>query len=157
MLADVAQLPLRDGVADLVRIERVLQWADDPATALLELHRVAAPGGWLAVTDTDWGTFTVDHPDPAAARRLTDAALEWVPHARLARDLPTTVAALGAADVQTRHDTVTITAWDPDDPAQHDGPPGLPLHSIAGEQLEPMSPPSPTRHARARSGRPSPS
>ena len=88
VLADVAQLPLRDGVADLVRIERVLQWADDPATALLELRRVAAPGGWLAVTDTDWGTFTVDHPDPAAARRLADAALEWVPHARLARDLP---------------------------------------------------------------------
>jgi hypothetical protein len=33
--------------------------------------------------------------------------------------------------VHARADTVTIEAWDPDDPAQHDGPPGLPLHSIA--------------------------
>ncbi len=28
---------------------------------------------------------------------------------------------------------MTIAAWDPEDFAQHDGPPGLPLHSIAGE------------------------
>src|SRR4051812_43939886 len=132
VLADVAQLSLRDGVADLVRIERVLQWAADPGTALLELRRVVAPGGSLAVTDTDWGTFAVDHPDPAAAARLSDAALIWVPHARVARDLPSTLTAVGAADVQTRYDTVTITAWDPDDPAQRDWPPGLALRSIAG-------------------------
>jgi SAM-dependent methyltransferase len=140
VLADVARLPLRDGIAALVRIERVLQWAADPGTALLELRRVAAPGGSLAVTDTDWGTFTVDHPDPAAADRLADAALEWVPHARLARDLASMLAALGATDVRTRHDTVTTTAWDPDDPAQYDGPPGLPLHSIAGGHAADLAP-----------------
>jgi len=31
-----------------------------------------------------------------------------------------------------RHDTATIAEWDLDDPAQRDGPPGLPLHWIAG-------------------------
>ena len=116
-----------------MRAERVLQWTADPTAALAELRRIAAPGGWLAVTDTDWGTLRVDHPDPAAADRITEAALRWVPHPRFARDLPPTLAALGVDDVRTRHDTMTITAWDPDDPAQHDGPPGLPLHSIAGE------------------------
>jgi hypothetical protein len=41
------------------------------------------------------------------------------------------MAALGATDLRERADTVVITAWDPDDPAQRDGPPGLPLRSIA--------------------------
>ncbi len=116
-----------------MRAERVLQWTADPTAALTELLRIVAPGGWLAVTDTDWGTLRVDHPDPAAADRITEAALRWVPHARFARDLSPALAALGVDDVSTRHDTMTITAWDPDDPAQHDGPPGLPLHSMAGE------------------------
>ena len=133
VLGDVADLPLRDGTAAFVHAERVLQWIGDPGRALGELHRVVAPGGWLGVTDTDWGTFRIDHPDPGAADRLAGAALGWVPHARVARDLPTLFTALGARDVRTRHDVVTITAWDPDDPAQRDGPPGLPLHSIAGE------------------------
>ena len=133
VLGDITRVPLRDECAELVRAERVLQWIADPTAALTELLRIAAPGGWLAVTDTDWGTLRVDHPDPAAADRLTEAALRWVPHARSARDLPPALAALGVDEVSTRYDTMTITAWDPDDPAQHDGPPGLPLHSIAGE------------------------
>jgi len=132
VLGDIARVPLRDECAALVRAERVLQWTADPTAALTELRRIVAPGGWLAVTDTDWGTLCVEHPDAATADRITQAALRWVPHPRFARDLPPTIAALGADDVRVRHDTATITAWDPDDPAQHDGPPGLPLHSIAG-------------------------
>lgn len=132
VVGDLAHLPVRDGAARLVHGERVLQWTEDPAAALAELVRATSPGGLLAVSDTDWGTFTVDHPDASAAARLAGAALTWVPHARFARELPSTIGALGAHDVRSRRDTVTITAWDPDAPAQHDGPPGLPLHSIAG-------------------------
>jgi SAM-dependent methyltransferase len=132
VVADLTQLPLRDAAAHVVHVERVLQWSDDPSRALAELARVTAPVGWLAVTDTDWGTFELAHLDSAAAARVHDAAVGWVPNARFARDLPATIAALGARDVRTRRDTVTITAWDPDDPEQRDGPPGLPLHSIAG-------------------------
>jgi SAM-dependent methyltransferase len=146
--ADLAHLPLREGAAGLVHVERVLQWTDDPVAVLAELRRALAPGGWLAVTDTDWGTFAVDHPDAAAGDRLRAAAGQWVPHARFARDLPATLRALGGHDVQTRHDTVSLTAWDPDDPAQHDGPPGLPLHSIAG----PLTPELVPVAARARGG-----
>jgi SAM-dependent methyltransferase len=145
---DLARLPLRDGAAGLVHVERVLQWTDDPVAVLAELRRAVAPGGWLAVTDTDWGTFTVEHPDTASGDRLRRAALQWVPHARFARDVATTLCALGGHDVQTRHDTVTLTAWDPDDLAQHDGPPGLPLHSIAGPLANEVAPIA----ARARSG-----
>lgn len=111
--------------------ERVLQWTPDPGAALAELHRATAPGGWTAVTDTDWGTLTVDHRDPSATERLAAAALRWVPHPRFAYGLPEAMTALGVTQVRVRTDTVVVTAWDPDDPTQRDGPPGLPLRSIA--------------------------
>jgi SAM-dependent methyltransferase len=131
VLADVPYLPLRSGAAHLVRAERVLQWTNDPRAVLAELWRVTAPGGWMAVTDTDWGTLAVDHREPAAMDRLGAAALRWVRHPRVARNLPRLVRVLGAAEVRVRADTVVLTAWDPEDPAQRDGPPGLPLRSIA--------------------------
>jgi SAM-dependent methyltransferase len=126
VVGDLTRVPLRDGAADLVHAERVLQWTDDPATVLEELVRVAATGGWLAVTDTDWGTVTLDHPDADASARLSAAALAWVPHARIARELRTRLAALGLHELLVRHDTATITAWDPDDTAQRDARPDCP-------------------------------
>ena len=128
LLGDAQHLALCDGAADLVHAERVLQWLDRPEAALAELARVTAVGGWLAVTDTDWSTFRVDSPE---ATHWTDAALAWVPHATFAASLPARLAWLGLGDVQHRHDRVVLTRWDPDDPLQHDGPPGLPLRSIA--------------------------
>ena len=130
-LAEVRALPFRDGSGDVVRTERVLQWTTDPRVALAELWRVVAPSAWIAVTDTDWGTFAIDHPDPGANERFGAAALRWVPHPRFAGDLSRGLSDLGAATLIERADTVVISAWDPDDPAQHDGPPGLPLRSIA--------------------------
>jgi SAM-dependent methyltransferase len=131
VLGDAAHLPLCDGAAHLVRAERVLQWATDPRAALAELRRVTTGGGWTAVTDTDWGSFTVQHPDERAPDRWAAAALGWVPHPRVAQELAHALIELGASDVSSRADTLVISAWDPDDPTQHDGPPGLPLRSIA--------------------------
>jgi SAM-dependent methyltransferase len=131
VVADVLRLPFGDGAAGLVRCERVLQWTEDPGAALDELWRVTAPGGHLAVTDTDWGTFRVVVPGPGTAAPLAEAALGWVPHPRLATSLAERLAGLGGAQVDARVDRVTVVRWDPDDPSQRDGPPGLPLHSIA--------------------------
>ena len=128
VIADVARLPFPDGAFDLVHCERVLQWADDPSGALAELWRVTASGGVLAVTDTDWGSLVVDDPGSDA---LPAAALGWVTHPELARSIPRRLAELGAAEVRARADAIALTVWDPDDPSQHDGPPGLPLGSIA--------------------------
>jgi ubiquinone/menaquinone biosynthesis C-methylase UbiE len=148
VLADVFHLPMRNGAAHLVHAERILQWTSDPDDAISELFRITAPGGWIALTDTDWGTFSLDHPDPAAARRLAVAALTWVPHSRVARELRSMIARRGVEAIRTHHDTETITAWDPDDPTQRDGPPGLPLHSIAGADGTELPPVA----ARARDG-----
>lgn len=130
-VADVAGLPVRDASAGLVRGERVLQWTDDPDAGLVELCRVAAPGGWVAVTDTDWSTFAVDAPEAWMSQALADAALGWVPHPTFATTVAERLRRLGAVELHERSDRVDLTRWDPDDPAQLDGPPGLPLHSIA--------------------------
>jgi len=128
---EIGRLPVRAGAATLSHAERVLQWTADPEVALAELHRATAPGGRLAVTDTDWSRFRIAHDDATVAGLWSDAALGWVPHARVAASLPDRVAALGLLDVAVRHDTVVVREWDPDDPGHADGPPGLPLRSIA--------------------------
>ncbi len=136
VLGDASHLALRDACAHLVRAERVLQWTVDPIAALHELRRVVAPDGWLAVTDTDWGTLVVDHPDQEVTARIATAALRWVPHPRVAQELPTCVAALAAETIETRQDTVTLHHWDPNDSSQYDGPPGLPLRAIAPHEVD---------------------
>jgi ubiquinone/menaquinone biosynthesis C-methylase UbiE len=123
-------LPVREGFAHLVHAERILQWTDDPFVALRALHRVVRRGGWLAVTDTDWATLEVSCADAHARERFARAALRWVPHARVAAQLADVLSELTVHDVESRTDVVEIDAWDPDDPSQRDGPPGLPLHSI---------------------------
>ncbi|MFN7148074.1 MAG: methyltransferase domain-containing protein [Microthrixaceae bacterium] len=133
VVADMADVPVADRVADLVHIERALQWSADPDAALSEAARLVAVDGWLAVTDTDWTTFTVElaplsRSDGGAWAR---AALRWVPHGHLAPELPDRLVALGLVDVEYRRDIVVLTDWDPTDPSQHDGPPGLPLRAIA--------------------------
>jgi SAM-dependent methyltransferase len=127
---DGAALPFPAGAFGLVHAERVLQWSPHPEVLLDELVRVTAPSGTVAVTDTDWSTLAVDHPDPDAARRLTDAALTWVTSPTFARSVPRHVADRGLV-VSARADAVVLDAWDPDAPGQADGPPGLPLRTIA--------------------------
>ena len=139
VVGDVSELPLADGRFDLVHAERVLQWVERPARALSELWRAVAPGGVLAVTDTDWSTFSVDHPDPAAAARLAAAAQAWVPWSTFARTVARRLGALGATEVEVRADAVVIATWDPDGAGEVDGPPGLPLRAIAAAGAETCS------------------
>jgi SAM-dependent methyltransferase len=133
--ADIARLPIGDRAADLVHAERVLQWSHDPGAAVAELRRITAGGGWFAVTDTDWGTFAVDNPGGDGVARWSEAALRWVPHPTVARSLPRLLRDAGATDVAVRTDAVSIATWDPDDPLQADGPPGLPIRTIVDAAL----------------------
>jgi trans-aconitate methyltransferase len=134
----VAALPFRclSGSRPLVRVERVLQWTLDPYAALRTLWALVPAGGWLAVTDTDWGAFTIEHPDEAVREAVETAARRWMRHPTLAAELPDLVAARDPHETRTRRDTVVIEAWTPDLAGQDAGPPGLPLRSIAPDRGE---------------------
>lgn len=50
-LADMYALPLRDASFDLVLLQMVLHYAEEPAKAVAEARRVLAPGGTVIVVD----------------------------------------------------------------------------------------------------------
>jgi ArsR family transcriptional regulator len=62
--ADMYRLPLQDGSFDLVVLQMVLHYAEDPAAALAEAARVLRPGGRLVVVDL------APHADPEPMTRL---------------------------------------------------------------------------------------
>jgi len=50
-LADMYALPLHDAAYDLVLLQMVLHYAEDPAQVIVEAARVLAPGGRLLIVD----------------------------------------------------------------------------------------------------------
>lgn len=64
-VGDVHALALDDDSFDVVHAHQVLQHVADPVLALREMARVTAPGGLIAVRDSDYGMFTW-HPEVPA-------------------------------------------------------------------------------------------
>ncbi|HEY1740459.1 MAG TPA: methyltransferase domain-containing protein [Acidimicrobiia bacterium] len=73
--ADGERLPLRNGVTDGCRIERVLQHVVDPGQLLREARRCVRRGGLLTVFEPDWSTMRVQ-----SDRFDTDAS--WLANVR---------------------------------------------------------------------------
>ena len=71
--ADMYRLPLPDGAFDVVALQMVLHYAEDPAAALAEAARVLRPDGLLVVADL------------AAARAFGPPGSARAPLARLRR------------------------------------------------------------------------
>ena len=61
---DVYALEADDGAYDVVHAHQVLQHLSDPVAALSEMRRVLAPGGLLAVRDSDYAAFVWAPEDP---------------------------------------------------------------------------------------------
>lgn len=57
VVGDVHALPFPDASFDVVHAHQVLQHLTDPVQALREMARVCAPGGTVAVRDSDYGIF----------------------------------------------------------------------------------------------------
>ncbi|QIK65004.1 methyltransferase domain-containing protein [Nocardioides sp. HDW12B] len=70
---DARALPFEDGSVDVLRCERVWQHLVDPQEAADEVARVLAPGGRVAVLDTDWSTVVGRAGDPDVQRRLNES------------------------------------------------------------------------------------
>jgi SAM-dependent methyltransferase len=69
-VGDLFALGFEDGGFDVVHAHQVLQHLDDPVAALIELRRVLADGGVLAVRDGDYGAFSWAPADPMLDRWL---------------------------------------------------------------------------------------
>ena len=77
--ADAIQLPFKDGAADLVFSNLMLQWCDDLDGALAEIRRVLAPDGFFA--------FTTFGPDTLRELREAWAAADGGTHVSGFRDM----------------------------------------------------------------------
>jgi len=89
------ELPLPDGVADVVWCERVLQHLPDPAAAIVEIARVLRPGGRAVLLDSDHESRVESDMDPEVARALTLAFMSQVANPRAARHIPRQASAAG--------------------------------------------------------------
>lgn len=71
---DATALPFEDGSVQVIRCERVFQHLPNSDSAVAEMARVLAPGGRVAITDSDWGTAVMSVGDPDVVRRMNDAS-----------------------------------------------------------------------------------
>lgn len=129
-LGDAQALDFADGAFDACRSERTFQWLSDPALALSEMVRVTRPGGPVAVIDSDWATFSLDHPDGAVTSRILDFFNRSRPEHSVGRRLRRLFRGAGLQDVSVVARAALFTDWDPD---TQQGPPGLiPLPLLVG-------------------------
>lgn len=68
---DAYSLDFEDGSFDVVHAHQLLQHLGDPVAALREMRRVCAPGGVVAVRDSDYAGFTWWPAEPALDRWLS--------------------------------------------------------------------------------------
>lgn len=101
-LADMYRLPLPDGGIDLVVLQMVLHYAEDPAAALAEAARVLRPGGRLVVVDL------AAHDRAAAIQRL---AHRWPGFADAAMHALFTDAGLSTARTVSVPGPMTVCLW----------------------------------------------
>ncbi|HWE56422.1 MAG TPA: methyltransferase domain-containing protein [Acidimicrobiales bacterium] len=97
-VGDVYALDAADGSFDVVHAHQVLQHLSDPVAALTEMRRVLAPGGILAVRDSDYGAFlwAPDAPRLDRWREIyTEVCRRNDADANAGRHLPEWVAAAG--------------------------------------------------------------
>jgi ubiquinone/menaquinone biosynthesis C-methylase UbiE len=126
-VGDAMALDFPDGTFDACRSERTFQWLADPALALGEMIRVTRPGGAVAVIDSDWATFSFEHPDSAASRKIVEFFHGTRPGQTVGRRLRGLFRRAGLDEVTTVARAVLFEEWDPD---TQGGPPGLPPISL---------------------------
>jgi SAM-dependent methyltransferase len=122
-VGDATRLELADGSFDAYRCERTYQHLTEPEAALAEACRVVRPGGRVAVIDSDWGTFVIDHPNRDLTERLATVPRRFPLNSWSGRRLRSQMVRAGLHDVIVRAETLVATSWDPD---VSPGVPGLP-------------------------------
>ncbi len=122
-VGDAQALDFPDDTFDGCRSERTFQWLSDPGRAMAEMVRVTRPGGTVAVIDSDWGSFVLDHPD----RAVTAKFLDFIGRSRgdqmiVGRRLRGLFRRAGLDNLRLAARAALLTEWDPD---TQPTPPGL--------------------------------
>ncbi|HET7735274.1 MAG TPA: methyltransferase domain-containing protein [Nocardioidaceae bacterium] len=93
--ASATDLPFADATVDLLRCERVFQHLEDPQGAATEFARVLAPGGRVAILDSDWATAISTPGDPDVVRRMNEVMWARTPNPFAGRHLRTQLVRAG--------------------------------------------------------------
>ncbi|MEA2124752.1 MAG: arsenite methyltransferase [Solirubrobacteraceae bacterium] len=106
--APATALPFDSGSFDGAISVQVLEYIDDVAAALAELHRVLRPGGRVVIWDVDWETVSMATEDPARLERVLAAWDRHLVHRALPQTLGRDLRAAGFTAVElTGHSFTT--------------------------------------------------
>lgn len=94
-VADGAALPFDDGSFDAAACISMLDFCDDPAAVLVELHRVLRPGGRVVVVSSDQDTRVYNCRDRDLGRRIMCAIADRAKDPWIARRLASLLHATG--------------------------------------------------------------
>jgi len=92
-------LPFADDSFDRVLCKSVLEYVADPAATVVEMRRVARPGGLVHVVDSDWRMLALEPVGPARSAALFDAARFAYRTPHIGRLLPGLFRQAGLTDV----------------------------------------------------------
>jgi ubiquinone/menaquinone biosynthesis C-methylase UbiE len=103
VVGDVNAMSFPDGSFDGSRVERVLQYVDDPHAALSEMIRVTMPGGHIVASELDWDTFVINIPglDRRLSRSTNAMISDGVGNGWMGRELRNLFLDAGLEDVKT--------------------------------------------------------
>lgn len=111
-LGDAHCLDFGDSTFDGCRSDRTFQHLDDPSRALTEMIRVAKAGAYVVISEPDWGTLVINHPDRGLTRKIVNFKCETARNGWIGRQLFGLFTVSGLADVEVVPVTFVATDYD---------------------------------------------
>jgi SAM-dependent methyltransferase len=108
LVADAMNLPFPDASFAGYRSERVYQHLSDPVGALLEAHRVLAPGGRIVLVDQDWDALMIDSDDKEIGRAVVLGYSDAIVDGWMGRRSRAALVDAGFDDVQVEVETFVL-------------------------------------------------
>jgi arsenite methyltransferase len=107
--ADLMSLPVEEASFDRALCVQVLEYVENPTSALAEMRRVLRPGGRVVIWDTDWATVSMHSSDTERMHRVMKAWDRHLTHTSLPRTLGPRLREAGFDNVEaTAHVFATV-------------------------------------------------